>query len=83
MELDILMFESTITDRGRTKLPKPVREALGLKAGDRIRYIVYEGAVRILPVRPINRLFGALKYDGAPVTLEQMDKSIADAATEE
>ena len=60
------MLESAVTKTGRTTLPKPVRDTLGLKAGDRVRYIVLDGEVRFLPVRPIHRLFGVLKHDGPP-----------------
>ena len=72
--------ESTITTRGQTTLPKEVREALDLKAGDKVRYFIYDGEVRIAPVRPIGRLFGILKYDGPPATLEDMDRAIAEGA---
>ena len=58
-------------------MPKEVREALGLKAGDRVRYFIDEGEVRIAPLLPLSRLFGVLKYDGPPATLEDMDRAIA------
>ena len=74
------MIESTITSKGRTTLPKAVREALSLQAGDRVRYIVLDDEVMILPVRPTSRLFGKLKYVGPPVTLEDMDRAIAEGA---
>ena len=76
------MIESTITSKGRTTLPKAVREALSLQAGDRVRYIVMDNEVMILPVRPTSRLFGKLKYDGPPVTLEDMDRAIAEGASD-
>ncbi len=78
------MIESGITSKGQTTLPKAVREALGLKAGDRVRYAILNGKVMILPVRPVSRLFGMLKlkYDGPPVTLEEMDRAIAEGAIE-
>ncbi len=72
--------ESTITSRGQTTLPKEVREALDLKAGDKVRYLIYDGEVRIAAVQPIERLFGILKYDGPPATLEDMDRAIAEGA---
>ena len=72
------MFESRITSKGRTTLPKPVREALGVRPGDRVRYLILGDEVRIIPVRPLARLFGALKYDGPPKTLEEMDDGVAD-----
>ena len=74
------MVESGITAKGQTTLPKAVREALHVQPGDRVRYIIQGDEVRIVAVRPINRLFGALKYDGPPVTLEDMDDAIADGA---
>lgn len=77
------MLESAVTRKGQTTLPKPVRDALGVKAGDRVRYIVLDGKVRILPVRPIHRLFGVLKHDGPPVTVEGMERAVADAHSSE
>ena len=58
------MLESTVTKKGQTTLPKPVRETLSVRAGDRVRYVIFDGEVRILPVRPIGRLFGVLRHDG-------------------
>ena len=74
------MVESGVTAKGQTTLPKAVREALHVQPGDRVRYIIHGDEVRIVAVRPINRLFGALTYDGPPVTLEDMDNAIADGA---
>ncbi len=77
------MIESRITAKGQTTLPKPVREALGVGTGDRVRYVIADGEVRILAVRPVGRLFGALRRDGPPVTLEQMEKAVADGVAQE
>lgn len=74
------MLESNIGRDGRTTLPKGVRDALGLQAGDRVRYFGHGNTVRIVPVRPIHRLYGAAEYDGPPVTLDEMDAAIADGA---
>ena len=73
------MIESAITKKGQTTLPKAVREVLGVQVGDRVRYVIFQGEVRILPVRPITRLFGALQYDSV-VSLEEMEQAIADGA---
>ncbi len=70
------MTESGITAKGQITLPKSVREALGVQTGDRVRYIIQDGEVRIRPVRPISRLFGVVKYDGPAVGLEDMERSI-------
>ena len=76
------MFDSTITSRGQTTLPKLVREALGVRAGDRVRYVIFGNEVRVLPVRPVGRLFGALKHDGPPVMPEDMEHAVAEGACE-
>ena len=70
------MVESKITSKGRTTIPKSVREALGVKPGDRVRYFIQGDEVRIIPVQPLSRLLGALKYDGPPMTLEEMDDAV-------
>lgn len=77
------MITSAITSKGQTTLPKPVREALGVEAGDRVRYVILDNEVRVLPMRPIGRLFGALKHDGPRMTLEDMERAIAEGACEE
>ena len=74
------MIESGITAKGQTTLPKAVREALSVQAGDRVRYIIQDGEVRIMTVRPIGRLFGILRHDGPTATLEDMERAIADGA---
>ncbi len=75
------MIQSAITSKGQTTLPKPVREALGVKSGDRVRYAILENnEVRIIPVRSISRLFGSLKYHGKPVSLEEMQRAIVEGA---
>ena len=77
------MDQSAITSKGQTTLPKSVRQALGVKTGDRIRYVILDNEVRILPVRPIGRLFGVLKHEGPPVRLEDVERAIAEGACEE
>lgn len=77
------MTESSITKKGRTTLPKTVRETLDLRAGDRVRYIISDGEVQILPVRPIGRLFGTPRHDGSAISVEEMDQAVAGRAGEE
>ena len=74
------MIESGITSKGQTTLPKAVREALSVRAGDRVRYVIQDREVRILPVRPVSRLFGILRHDGPAATLEDMERAIAEGA---
>ena len=74
------MFESSITIKGQTTLPKAIRDSLAVKAGDRVRYVIVDEGVLIMPVRPTGRLFGSLRYDGPPVGLDDMDRAIAEGA---
>ena len=77
------MIESSVTSRGRTTLPKPVREALGIVPGDRLRYVILDNnEVWLMPVRPLSRLFGAFRHEGPPVTLPDMERAITDGASE-
>lgn len=78
------MRESTVTTKGQTTLPKDVRKVLGLQPGDKLRYILLDGEVRILRARPVLDLEGALKRSGQkPVTLEEMDEAIAAGAVDQ
>jgi AbrB family looped-hinge helix DNA binding protein len=76
--------QSTITVKGQTTLPKPIRDHLGLKPGDRVKFFIHpDGTVVILPTRPASALRGILKRPGQkPITIEEMDEAIAAAVSE-
>ncbi|HEV8033521.1 AbrB/MazE/SpoVT family DNA-binding domain-containing protein [Yoonia sp.] len=77
------MKESTVTVKGQTTLPKDVRSALGLASGDRVRYVILEGEVRILKARPVKELQGLLaRPEREAVSLDAMEEAIAAGATE-
>ena len=76
------VFESTISADGGTTLPRAVREALALQPGDRVRYLMHEGTVRMLKVGSIDRLYGVLRHSGPPVSLEAMERASAAGAIE-
>lgn len=81
--MDISMVESAVTSKGQTTLPKAVREALGVVPGDRVRYLILDNnEVRIMPVRPLMRLFGAFRHEGPTVSLQAMDRAVADGAAD-
>ncbi|TKZ16013.1 AbrB family transcriptional regulator [Shimia litoralis] len=76
------MHESTVTVKGQTTLPRDVRAALGLTSGDKVRYLILDGEVRILKARSIKELRGILARSGQkPVSLDEMDEAIAVGAT--
>ena len=76
-------MESAITSKGQATIPKRVRDHLGLKPGDRVKFFIQsDGRVVMLPRRPITALFGCVKYDGPPITIEEMNEATGDAIVE-
>ena len=71
-----------MTVKGQTTLPKAIRDSLAMKAADKVCYATLDESVLVLPVRSASRLFGRLKYDGAPVSLQGMEDAIAEGAVE-
>jgi len=78
------MHESTVTVKGQTTLPRDVRRALDLASGDKVRYVILDGEVRLLKSRPVNELAGILARPGRrPVSLDEMEAAIAAGATDD
>ncbi len=75
------MLESSVTGTGQTVLPEEVRAALAVQSGDKVRYIIEGEEVRIAKARPVSRLYGILYQDGADVSLQDMERAIAEGAT--
>jgi antitoxin PrlF len=76
-------MESTITAKGQATIPKAIREYLGVKPGDRIKFFLHpNGSVVLLPKLPVAALRGMLKTPRPPVTIEEMDEAIASGAAE-
>lgn len=71
-------MEATVTSKGQITIPKAVRDALHLRAGDRLDFVVQaDGAVRVLPVKgSVKALKGILPKPARPVSLEEMEQAI-------
>ena len=77
------MYQSKIFANGRTTLPKSVREALGVEAGDTVHYVLSDDGVHILKSRSVVELAGVLARDAqAPISFEDMNEAIAQGAVE-
>jgi antitoxin PrlF len=76
-------MESAITVKGQATIPKFVREHLGLKPGDRVKFFVHpDGSVVLLPKLPASAVRGMIKARRArPVTTEQMALAAAEGAS--
>lgn len=77
------MQESTVSVKGQTTLPRDVRAALGLQDGDRVRYVILDGEVRIMKAQSVQSLRGVLAREGqAAVSQAAMDDAIARGASD-
>jgi antitoxin PrlF len=78
------MSVATLTSKGQTTIPKDVRRRLGLKPGDKIRFMVDDnGRVLLVPLNvTVKQLRGMLPKPGRPATIEEMDEAIAQGIVE-
>ena len=69
---------ATISSKGQLTIPKPIRDRLSLRAGDKVTfYLEDDGAVRFAPViYPVTRLKGMVPKPDRAVTLEEMETAI-------
>jgi AbrB family looped-hinge helix DNA binding protein len=77
------MPTATITSKGQVTIPKPVRDALRLAAGDRLEFaLAADGGVRLeVRRRDARELAGLLhRPQGKRLTVAEMDAAIARAA---
>lgn len=58
-----MAFSSTISSKGQITVPLEIRERLGLKAGDRVEFVVDNGLTILRPEHAPENPF--LKYVGA------------------
>lgn len=76
-----MRFESKITSKGQTTIPREVREYLGIGAGARIAYVLADGKASIVPrnKRLIDLVQGFPPPPNGPKTLEEIENGIAEA----
>jgi AbrB family looped-hinge helix DNA binding protein len=55
------MTTVTVSPKFQVVIPKEVREALGIKVGERLDAIPYHGHIALVPVRSIRSARGFLK----------------------
>jgi len=73
------MATAAVTSKGQITIPIEVRRKLGLKPGDRVRFVEGENGEFILRPRTgsIMDLKGCVNWTGKPVTIEEMNETIA------
>jgi AbrB family looped-hinge helix DNA binding protein len=78
------MTIATMTSKGQITIPAATRSKLRLAPGSKVDFVENgAGEIVLKPITgDIRRLRGVVKYDGAPVSVEDMNKAIGDAAAE-
>lgn len=76
-------MESAITVKGQATIPKAVREHLGLKPGDRLKFFLHpDGSVVLLPKAPARTVRGMIRSPHRRrVTLDEMSTAAAEGAS--
>jgi antitoxin PrlF len=76
-------MESAITSKGQATIPKAIREHLGLKPGDRVKFFMHpDGSVVLLPKLPASALRGIAAGRLPTVTIEEMNEAVAEGAVD-
>ena len=74
------MQTSTLTSKGQVTIPAELRKRLGLHPGDRVGFVVEDGAIRLVRrERRVEAAFGILKGETS-VTDEDMEAAIRERA---
>jgi len=78
------MPTSTLTTRGQTTIPKPIRDALDLHPGDRLEFTLRGDQVVVRRAEAdLSALDGMLDRSGKQaVSIEEMNDAIGQAASE-
>ena len=66
-----MVWTATVSSKGQLTIPKPVREALDLRPGVKVLFILRDGRAELVPVSgDIQQWCGALRVEGPDVPLE-------------
>jgi AbrB family looped-hinge helix DNA binding protein len=73
------MATAAVTSKGQITIPLEVRKKLGIKPGDRVRFVEGERGEIILKPKTgsLMDMKGGLHWTGKPVTIEEMNETTA------
>ncbi len=63
------MEQVTVSPKFQVVIPARVRRSLGLRAGQKVQVLLYEGRIELIPVMPLKKARGFLK--GIDTTVER------------
>jgi len=75
------MTKTRLSSKGQVIIPKAVRERHGWQPGTELEVedrgdVVVLRPARLFPLTTYDEVYGCLKYDGPPVTIEEMHEAI-------
>ncbi len=78
------MATATLTSKGQITIPAETRKRLRLVPGSKVDFVQNEAGETVLRTKTgdIRALRGILKYDGPPVSIEEMNEAIGRAVVE-
>lgn len=68
------MDSVTVSTKYQIVIPKPVRERMRIKPGEKFQFITLDDQIRLVRVRPIAHARGFLKGYGLTFTREEDDR---------
>jgi len=51
----------TVSPKFQVVIPRDARRALGIRTGQKVQVIVYEGRLELVPVKPVKKMRGFAK----------------------
>ncbi len=51
----------TISPKFQVVIPQRIRESLGLRSGEKVRMLSYDGRVEIIPAKPMKQMRGFVR----------------------
>jgi len=58
---DALMNVVTVSPKFQIVIPRAVRESLGIRAGEKVCVMEYDGRIALIPIKPMKKMRGAFK----------------------
>ena len=79
------MAKTRLSSKGQVIIPKAVRERQGWQPGTELEVedrgdVVVLRKARLFPPTTYEEVYGCLKYDGPPATIEEMDEAVEEEA---
>ncbi len=64
----------TVSPKFQVVIPRKVRELLGIRPGQKVQVVLYDGCIELIPLEPMRKLRGHLK--GIDTTVERDEDRI-------